>query len=95
MRNNGGINVGNAMATEFICRFTYSGMVFESNLRSSFVEIETIDGKTEVVKVGPSTRLRTPGDLQRFAVEWYYKNIYHQNFGGREMAPYEVVLKNY
>lgn len=45
----------------------------------------------EVVRLN----IQTIGDLQRFAVEWYYKNIYHQNFGGREMAPYEVVLKNY
>ena len=87
--------MGSHMNTEFICRFTYNGMSFESNLRSPFVEIETIDGKTEVVKVGPSTRMRTPGDLQRFAVEWYFKNILHENFGGREMAPYEVVLRNY
>lgn len=45
----------------------------------------------EVVRLN----IQSIGDLQRFAVEWYYKNIYHQNFGGREMAPYEVVLKNY
>lgn len=87
--------MGGSMATEFICRFTHNGMIFESNLRSPFIEIETIDGKIEVVKVGASTRLRTPGDLQRFAVEWYYQNILNQNFGGRKMAPYEVVLRNY
>lgn len=87
--------MGNSMHIEYICRFTHNGTIFESNLRSPFIEIETIDGKTEIVKVGPSTRLKTPGDLQRFAVEWYYKNILNQNFGGREMAPYEVVLKNY
>ena len=62
---------------------------------SNTVQIRPHGSLKEIVKVGPSTRLKTPGDLQRFAVEWYYKNIYHQNFGGREMAPYEVVLKNY
>ena len=47
------------------------------------------------IKEAVRLNIQTIGDLQRFAIEWYYKNIYHQNFGGREMAPYEVVLKNY
>lgn len=58
---------------------------------SNTVQIRPHGTLKEVVRLN----IQTIGDLQRFAVEWYYKNIYHQNFGGREMAPYEVVLKNY
>lgn len=59
--------------------------------------------KTDAIQIRPygtlkeivRLKIRTVGDLQRFAVEWYYQNILNQNFGGKEMAPYEVVLKNY
>ena len=59
--------------------------------KSDTVQIHPHGTLKEVVRLN----IRTIGDLQRFAVEWYYKNVYHQNFGGKEMAPYEVVLRNY
>ncbi|KAB6698720.1 hypothetical protein GMA92_12650 [Turicibacter sanguinis] len=58
---------------------------------SNTVQIRPHGSLKEIVRLN----IQSIGELQRFAVEWYYKNIYHQNFGGREMAPYEVVLKNY
>lgn len=58
---------------------------------SDTVQIRPWGTLKEVVRIN----IQSIGELQRFAVEWYYKNIYHQNFGGKEMAPYEVVLKNY
>ena len=56
------------------------------------IEVEDGRGRKQWIK---TPMVKGLGSLQRFAVEWYYKNIYHQNFGGKEMAPYEVVLKNY
>lgn len=59
--------------------------------KSDTVQIRPHGTLKEVVRLN----IRTIGDLQRFAVEWYYQNILNQNFGGKEMAPYEVVLRNY
>ena len=58
---------------------------------SDTVQIRPFGTLKEIVRLN----IQSIGDLQRFAVEWYYQNILNQNFGGREMAPYEVVLKNY
>lgn len=58
----------------------------------NLIEVEEHQGRKVWIKTPTTKGL---GALQRFAIEWYYQNILNQNFGGRKMAPYEVVLKNY
>lgn len=69
-----------------------SGIKFYYLHEVNLIEVEEQQGRKMWIKTPMTKGL---GALQRFAVEWYYQNILNQNFGGREMAPYEVVLKNY
>lgn len=74
-------------------RTIVNGVLFTSDLMTPFIEIAWNGEIKQTVKVDSSVRLQSQGDLERFAVEWYYLNVLnHRAFGGREIkGSYEVV----
>lgn len=76
-----------------LVRTIVNGVLFTSDLVTPFVEIAWKGEIKQTVKVDSSVRLQSQGDLERFAVEWYYLNVLnHRVFGGREIkGSYEIV----
>ena len=76
-----------------LVRTIVNGVLFTSDLVTPFVEIAWNGEMKQTVKVDSSVRLQSQGDLERFAVEWYYLNMLnHRLFGGREIkGSYEIV----
>lgn len=76
-----------------LIRTIVNGVLFTSDLMTPFVEIAWNGGINQTIKVDSSAKLQSQGDLERFAVEWYYLNVLnHRTFGGREIkCSYENV----
>ena len=76
-----------------LVRTMVNGVLFTSDLVTPFVEIAWKGEIKQTVKVDSSVRLKSQGDLERFAVELYYLIVLnHRVFGGREIkGSYEIV----
>ena len=76
-----------------LVRTMVNGVLFTSDLVTPFVEIAWKGEIKQTVEVVSSVRFKSQGDLERFAVEWYYLNVLnHRVFGGREIkGSYEIV----